>query len=139
MLRRMSIAVLSLIAGLSATYLHLYKRGLFGLACSSGGCDRAMFSPWGWFLGIDVGLIGMIGYSLLLATSVLSLQPRFDASRWPRLLLLFLAVLGFTFTIRLKYAEFFILHTFCPWCAISAVSITAITVLAVLEWRTVGR
>jgi uncharacterized membrane protein len=98
-----------------------------------------MFSPWGWFLGIDVGLIGMIGYSLLLAISVLSLQPRYDASRWPRLLLLFLAVLGFTFTIRLKYAEFFILKTFCPWCAISAVAITVITVLAVVEWRTVAR
>jgi uncharacterized membrane protein len=139
MLRRMSIAVLSLVAGLSATYLHLYKRGLFGLACSSGGCDRAMFSPWGWFLGVDVGLIGMIGYSLLLATSLVSLQPRFEGSRWPRIALLFLAVLGFTFTIRLKYAEFFILQTFCPWCAISAVSITLIVILAVVEWRSVGR
>jgi uncharacterized membrane protein len=49
--------------------------------------------------------------------------------------LLFLAVLGFTFTLRLKYAEFVILQTFCPWCAISAVCITVITVLAVAEYR----
>jgi uncharacterized membrane protein len=138
MLRRMSIALLSLIAGLSATYLHLYKRGLFGLACKSGGCDRAMFSPWGWFLGVDVGLIGMVGYSLLLVTSLVSLQPRFEGARWPRLLLLVLASLGFAFTIRLKYAEFFILQTFCPWCAISAVSITLILILAVWEAREAG-
>jgi uncharacterized membrane protein len=137
----MAIALLSLVAGLSAAYLHLYKLGLVGsLSCASGdGCNRAIFSRFGWFLGVDVALVGVIGYGLLLGTSVLSLQPGLQESRWPRLLLLVLAVLGFTFTIRLKYGEFFVLRTFCPWCAISAVAITVITVLAVIEWRhTVG-
>jgi uncharacterized membrane protein len=135
--RRMAIAFLSLVAGLSAVYLHLYKLGIVGtLACTTGdGCDRAMFSRYGWFLGVDVALIGVIGYSLLLAASLVSLQPRLLHSRWPRLALLVLATLGFTFTIRLKYGEFFVLHTFCPWCAISAVSISIIMVLAVIEWR----
>jgi uncharacterized membrane protein len=133
----MIIAFLSLVAGFSALYLHLYKLGKVGtLTCSSGdGCDRAMFSQYGWFLGIDVALIGVIGYSLLLGTSLLSLQPRWQASPWLRLALLVLSVLGFTFTIRLKYGEFFVLHTFCPWCAISAVCITIITVLAIIDWR----
>jgi uncharacterized membrane protein len=136
MARRMAIAMLSLVAGLSAVYLHLYKIGIIGnLSCSTGGCERAMFSRWGWFLSVDVALVGVIGYSLLLATSLASLRPRWQGSRWPVIGLLFLAVLGFTFTLRLKYAEFVILRTFCPWCAISAVSITAITILAVLEYR----
>jgi uncharacterized membrane protein len=135
----MAIALLSLVAGLSAAYLHLYKLGLVGsLSCASGdGCNRAIFSRFGWFLGVDVALVGVIGYSLLLATSMLSLQPRFAESRGPKLALLVLAVLGFTFTIRLKYGEFVVLRTFCPWCAISAVAITTITVLAVIEWRKV--
>jgi uncharacterized membrane protein len=132
----MAIAMLSLVAGLSAVYLHLYKIGIIGnLSCSTGGCERAMFSRWGWFLGVDVALVGVIGYSLLLAVSLASLRPRWQGSRWPVIGLLFLAVLGFTFTLRLKYAEFVILRTFCPWCAISAVSITAITILAVVEFR----
>lgn len=134
---RMAIALLSVIAGISALYLHLYKLGTFDLSCSSGGCNRAMFSSWGWFLGVDVALIGVIGYSLLLATSLVSLQPRWTDARWPPFLLLVLASLGFAFTIRLKYGEFVVLRTFCPWCAISAVSITTILVLAVMEWRRV--
>jgi uncharacterized membrane protein len=133
---RMGIALLSLVAGLSAVYLHLYKIGKVGsLTCSTGGCDRAMFSPWGWFLGIDVALIGMGGYSLLLVTSLAGLQPRGLDSRPLALTLAGLAVGGFCFTLRLKYAEFFILRTFCPWCAISAVCITAITILAVSSLR----
>jgi uncharacterized membrane protein len=136
----MTIAFLSLIAGLSAVYLHLYKLGLVGdLSCSSGGCDRAMYSTWGWFLGVDVALVGVIGYTLLLTTSILSLQDRWRDRRWPVTALLVLALLGFLFTLRLKYGEFIVLRTFCPWCAISAVSITIITILAVLEYRRLGR
>ena len=140
MMRRMAIAFLSLVTGIVALYLHLYKTGVVGnLQCSTGGCERAMFSPWGWFLGVDVALIGVIGYTLLLITSLVSIQPRFQAERWPVFLLLVLAILGFVFTLRLKYGEFIVLRTFCPWCAISAVAITIITILSTLEWRALRR
>jgi uncharacterized membrane protein len=136
----MIIAALSLVTGLVALYLHLYKLGIVGnLSCTSGGCERAMFSRWGWFFGVDVALIGVIGYTLLLVTSLVSLQPRWQAARWPVGLLLLLALIGFVFTLRLKYGEFIVLHTFCPWCAISAVAITIITLLAFLEWRSLTR
>lgn len=140
MRKRMIIALLSVIAGYSALYLHLYKLGKVGsLSCTSGGCDRAIFSHYGWFLGVDVGLIGLVGYILILTTTLVSLQPALAARRWPLGLLFGLALGGLVFTLRLKYAEFIILETFCPWCAISAVSITIITVLSWLEWRAAGR
>jgi uncharacterized membrane protein len=127
----MAIAFLAMVAGFSALYLHLYKLGVVGtLSCSTGGCERAMFSPWGWFLGVDVALIGLVGYALILAVTILALQPRWQEAAWPARTLALLAVGGFLFTVRLKYAEFVILRTFCPWCAISAVSITLITILA---------
>jgi uncharacterized membrane protein len=136
MMRRMAIALLSLVTGIVALYLHLYKTGVVGnLSCGTGGCEIAMFSSYGWFLGVDVALIGVIGYSLLLATSLISIQPRWQEARWPGGLLLILALLGFVFTLRLKYGEFIVLKTFCPWCAISATAITIITILAVLDWR----
>jgi uncharacterized membrane protein len=135
-LRRMSIAVISLVAGMVALYLHLYKLGLVGdLSCSTGGCAKAIFSTWGSFLGVDVGLIGTIGYALLLATSIASLQPKLQHARWPVTLLALLATLGLLFTLRLKYGEFVVLETFCPWCAVSAVAITVIFILALIEWR----
>ena len=132
----MVVALLSVVAGYSALYLHLYKLGKVGsLSCSSGGCDRAIFSRYGWFLGVDVALIGLIGYILILTATLVSLQPALAARRWPLGLLFGLALGGFLFTLRLKYGEFIILQTFCPWCAISAVSITIITVLSWMEWR----
>lgn len=138
--RRMTIAFLSLVAGMSAVYLHLYKIGVVGdLSCSTGGCDRVMYSAWGSFYGIDVALLGAVGYVLLLAFSILSLQDRFKDARWPVAALLLVSSAGFLFTLRLKYGEFIELHTFCPWCAISAASITIITVLSVLEYRSTGR
>jgi uncharacterized membrane protein len=132
----MAIALISLVAGMVALYLHLYKLGLAGdLSCTGGGCAKAIFSSWGSFLGIDVGLIGAVGYGLLLLTSIASLQPGLQRERWPVNLLALLATLGFLFTLRLKYGEFVVLRTFCPWCAVSAVSITIIFVLAWIEWR----
>jgi uncharacterized membrane protein len=132
----MAIAVISLLGMLLASYLHLYKLGLVGdISCTTGGCAKAIFSTWGSFLGVDVGLIGAIGYALLLGVSLLSLQPRFASARWPVTLLLVLATLGFVFTLRLKYGEFVVLQTFCKWCAGSAVAITLIYLLSIVEWR----
>jgi uncharacterized membrane protein len=136
---RMLIALLALVSGLVALYLHLWKLGLAGsLACGSGhGCVVAQMSKYGWFLGVDVALIGTVGYSLIFVVAMLGSQPRFEQARWPSLLLLGLVVPALLFTVRLKYAEFVILRTFCPWCAESAIAITCCTVLAFLDWRRV--
>ncbi len=140
MRKRMAVALLSVVAGYSALYLHLYKLGKVGsLACTGNGCDRAIFSRYGWFLGVDVAMVGLVGYALILATALISLRPGLAARRWPVAALLVLALGGLAFTLRLKYYEFFVLRTFCPWCAISAVSITIITVLSWLEWRSSRR
>lgn len=136
---RPAIALLSLVNALVATYLHLWKLGKVGtLACTGGhGCEVVQFSSWGWFLGVDVALIGAVGYTLLLVTSLAGTGERVMHARWPTLALMALVFPAFLFTLRLKYAEFVILKSFCPWCAISAVSITLCTVLVLADWRRV--
>ena len=134
---RQITAVVALANALVATYLHLWKLGLAGdLACgASGGCTVVQFSQWSWFLGVDVALIGAIGYTCVFIVSLVgSSESRADA-RGPALALATLIFPAFLFTLRLKYAEFFILHAFCKWCAISAVSITLLSVIAALEHR----
>ena len=135
----MAIAGTSLISGLVALYLHLWKLGKVGqLSCGGGiGCQVAQFSSYGWFLGLDVALIGTIGYALIFTVAMLGIQPRFEEQRWPTLLLAILIAGAVLFTIRLKYGEFIVLKTFCPWCAISAVAITLCAVFVALDWRRV--
>ncbi len=140
-MQRMLIAIASLISGLVAVYLHLWKLGKAGsLACSgSGGCALVQGSKYGWFLGVDVALIGAIGYATLFLIALVGSNPRFeDDIRITRVLqvLIWSAVL---FTIRLKYAEFVILESFCPWCAVSAVTITLCAILITLDARRLAR
>ena len=138
---RQVIAVTALASGLVATYLHLWKLGYMGvLSCGSGhGCEVVQMSSWGWFLGIDVALIGALGYSAILIVSLIGAQERFENERWPTIALACLVYPALLFTLRLKYAEFIVMKTFCPWCAVSAVTITLHGVLVALDWRRVGR
>jgi uncharacterized membrane protein len=140
-LLRQVIAVLALLNAGVATYLHLWKMGYMGaLSCGAGrGCEVVQLSSWGWFLGFDVAFIGAVGYTLILIAAIVGTQERFAAARWPSLALMGLVYPAFLFTLRLKYAEFIIMKTFCPWCAISAVTITLFTVLVWLDWRRVTR
>jgi uncharacterized membrane protein len=134
---RMAIALLALVNSLVATYLYLWKTGRAGtLACTgSGGCAIAQFSPYGWFLGVDVALIGAVGYAVLLLVALVSIQPRHLEARRMSVALLALVVPAFLFTVRLKYGEWVVLKVFCPWCFISTVSITTCLILAWLDWR----
>ena len=136
---RMTICFASLVSGLVAFYLHLWKIGLVGpLACSSGGgCELVQTSDYGSFLGVDVSLIGTVGYTLLFLAGLLSLQPRWADARWPTLLMMAMIWPAVLFTLRLKYGEFIRLRSFCPWCLVSAVAITLCAVMVTLDWRRV--
>lgn len=122
-----------------ATYLHLWKLGKAGaLSCGGGGgCALVQYSPWSWFFGVDVALIGAVGYSLLFVTALVVSRPSAADSRSGALALMALVYPALLFTVRLKWAEFYKLRTFCPWCAISAVSITLLSIVVWLEWRRV--
>ena len=134
---RQIIALIALANAFVATYLHLWKLGKAGaLACGgTGGCAAVQFSSWSWFLGVDVALIGAIGYTLIVIVALVGAMGDRADRRGPALALAALIYPAILFTLRLKYAEFFILKTFCPWCAISAVSITILGVLVALELR----
>lgn len=142
MTQRMGIALGSLISGLVALYLHLWKLGLAGsLACSvsGNGCEYVQGSQYGWFYGYDVALIGTVGYALLFVISVVGTLQRFENEMWPNTLLQLLIWPAVLFTVRLKYYEFIVLKGFCPWCAVSAVTIATCAILVVFDRRRVRR
>lgn len=137
----MLIALASLSSGLVALYLHLWKIGKAGTLSCGGehGCAFVQGSQYGWFLGVDVALIGTIGYTLIFLVALLGTSEKLSDA-WPitRVLqwLIWPAVL---FTLRLKYAEFVILDAFCPWCAVSAVTITICAILVTSDARRLKR
>jgi uncharacterized membrane protein len=131
MRHRQVIGALALAGLFVALYLYLYKIGVYGeLKCGTGGCETVQASPYAILLGQPVALYGVLGYAALFTVSVLGLQPRFAAQRWPTLLLAVLATLGFLFTAYLTFLEMFVIHAWCRWCLGSAVIITLIWLVA---------
>lgn len=142
MTQRMGIALASLISGMVALYLHLWKLGLAGtLACtgSAHGCEYVQASRYGWFLGYDVALIGTVGYSLLFIAAIIATMRSFENARWANTMLQVLIWPAILFTLRLKYYEFVVLKGFCPWCLISVIAITTCAILVSFDRRRLNR
>ena len=77
MMLRMSAALTALAGVFISAYLWLYKLGKIGtLTCGTGGCETVQLSPYSRFLGLEVAAIGAVGYALLLALSLASLNAR---------------------------------------------------------------
>ena len=138
---RMAVALVALVDAIVALYLHLWKIGLAGtLSCGAEhGCEVVQLSSYGWFLGVDVALIGAVGWSAVFVLAVLGTLPRWEDARWPTVALSALVFPALLFTLRLKYGEFIVLRSFCPWCAINAVIVVIASVLVALDWRRLRR
>lgn len=141
MRHRMAIAVLALLGLLSSLYLLLYKLGAVGsLACGgSGACERVQQSPYAVFLGVPVAAYGVAGFGALLVVALAGLGERWVDRAAPSRLLAVFAAVGCCFAAYLTYLEVAVIHDVCRWCALCALLITAILVLAVVGTRSFSR
>ena len=132
----MAVALLALVGVLIAAYMSAYKFGLLGsIVCGTGGCETVQNSPWSVFMGIPVPVIGLGGYGLLLLTSILGLQPRFEDDRRVSIVLIAGATIGLVFSIYLSWLEAAVIHAWCRWCIVSAILATLIFVFTLPEFR----
>jgi uncharacterized membrane protein len=140
MIHRMTAALLSLTGLFISAYLYLYKLGKIGsLACGTGGCETVQWSPWSRVAGIEVSLVGVLGYASLLVLCLAALQPTMVHRREPALLLAVLSGIAVLFTLYLTYLELFVIHAICRWCVASGVVIVGIFVLSLLDLRRLHR
>ncbi len=136
MTNRLALAILAVAGLFISLYLWLYKLGKIGtIACGTGGCETVQLSAQSRFLGVEVALIGVLGYAVLLGLALLAVNPKYAGPTWPLKWFTILAAGAVLFTAYLKYLEFFVIQAICRWCVASAVVIAAMFVLAVVEWR----
>ncbi len=133
---RMAMVLLCMAGLFVAVYLYLFKIGKIGImACGTGACETVQLSPQSRFLGVEVSLIGVIGYSAMLVLSFLALQPRYAGRSGPARLLFVLASGALLFTAYLTGLELFVIHAICRWCVTSAVIVLAVFLLALYDRR----
>jgi uncharacterized membrane protein len=133
---RMAAAVLALAGFFLAMYLYLYKIGRIGsMMCGTGSCEAVQLSHWSRFLGVEVSLIGVLGYLGLLVLALVATRPALETARWPSQWLAALSGLGVLFALYLTALELFVIHAICRWCVGSALIITLIFIASVLDLR----
>jgi uncharacterized membrane protein len=104
-----------------ATYIAIAESGGGAPAClaGGGGCETVAESQYSDLAGINVAVIGIVGYVLLLVTALL----RGDGARMGGFAL---SLAGFGFSVYLTYLELFVIEAVCQWCVISAILMTVL-------------
>jgi uncharacterized membrane protein len=107
-----------------ATYIAIADAGGDAPACIAGstGCATVADSSYSHLLGVNVAIFGIVGYALILVTTLL----RGDGARMSGFAI---ALGGFGFSVYLTYLELFVIDAICQWCVASAALMTLLFAL----------
>jgi uncharacterized membrane protein len=135
--RNLRVAALVLaLAGLGvASYIAIAESGGGTPKCVAGGsgCETVADSKYSELAGVNVAVLGILGYALLLVTAIVP----GDYGRFGGFLT---ALIGFGFSLYLTYLELFVIDAICQWCVASALLMTlALAVAAVRAFVYAGR
>jgi uncharacterized membrane protein len=138
--KRMIVAALALAGIFISLYLTLYKLGIIGeLSCSIGSCETVNTSRWSRFLGLPVAAWGLLFYLDVFAVATLSTFPRFEDERAFSIVLVAQSIVGVLFSAWLTYIELGVIHAICIWCVTSAVIVTLILIVSLIDLREFSR
>lgn len=128
------IFLLSLLGiGIAAYVLQSFLRQA-PIVCINTGCEIVRKSPYSNLFGIPVPGYGLVGYGLLAVLAFL----RTTSSKLNKTLLPWIAGIasgGVAFVGWFTYMELFVIRGVCTWCAISAVNMVTIAILAWRDYR----
>jgi len=129
-----SSALLSVCGIVVSGYL-AYKRIAGGsLACTRWAeCDVVNNSVYSKLFGIPISFIGLAAYLLLLALALAALWTAGGTQRQILLLSLLLSLGGVGFSVYLTYIEIYLIEALCSWCVTSAIIITLLAILGVVN------
>ena len=117
---RTGLAVLALVGLVVSGYLSwVHYAGIEPICSGVSDCERVQTSDYAVWAGIPVAVIGAFGYAAIVGS--LLLRPEVTA---------LLAYIGVAFSAYLTWVELFSIEAICQWCVASALTITAIAVLA---------
>jgi uncharacterized membrane protein len=136
----MIVAALALAGIFIGLYLTLYKLGIIGeLTCSVGSCETVNTSKWAVFLGFPVAAWGVFFYVAVFVLALVGTSERMADARAISVLLTLWSTVGLLFSAWLTYLELAVIRAICIWCVVSAILVTAIFTLSVLDLRDKSR
>jgi len=125
--------VLTIIGLLVSIYMTIYKITSNDSMCiGSGDCKTVNASRYAEVYGIPVAILGVAGYSAILAVLLLERKPGFFQQNGT-LLFFGLSLTGFLFTLYLIFVETVLIKAYCPFCITSQTVMTIIFIISVIR------
>jgi uncharacterized membrane protein len=125
--------VLTIIGLLVSIYMTIYKITSNDSMCiGSGDCKTVNASRYAEVYGIPVAVLGVAGYSAILAVLLLERRGGFFQEN-ASLLFFGLSLTGFLFTLYLIYVEVALIKAYCPFCITSQTVMTLIFIISVIR------
>ena len=134
MMRKILLMVLSLVGLFDSIYLLWeYTSPAHPMVCMGGGCDAVRASVYSHIGGLPVPVFGVLMYGFVVL--LLFLYPLLPTAiaRLTQYGVLLVSGAAFLFSVYLTGIEAFVLHSWCIWCVVSALLVTAIFLLALLD------
>jgi uncharacterized membrane protein len=132
------IGVLSLLGLAIATYLTInYARHQSPYCAGSDGCGIVQASEYVTIIAglLDIPTLGVIGCIVLLVLTMLRGRTNGQIQFYLPLFTYGAALIGFLYSLYLTYLEAFVIHAWCYWCVASAIVMTVIFGLSIIDLR----
>jgi uncharacterized membrane protein/thiol-disulfide isomerase/thioredoxin len=101
-----------------------------------GDCNTVQQSEYARLFGVlPIGVLGTIGYLLILVSWWIGRMQNEPVAAWGRLTMFGLSLFGLLFSIYLTFLEPFVIGATCAWCVTSAILMTVLFLLGVRETR----
>lgn len=125
------IAVLGI---LDAIYLTIIKFTDNKALCIEGIGDcwtvnNSSFSEWS---GIPISIFGLLAYSIIILILILQNRVKFLVD-FGSIFVFGIALTGFLFSMYLTYLQFAVIKAVCPFCIISAITMTIVFILSLIN------
>lgn len=131
-LLQMILSVAGMIVAAILTTFHYSPETTAALCTGAGGCETVNSSPYSTVAGIPIALIGLGAYLVIGVLAFASTREN-ALGEQAHLAVFGVSLVGVLYSVYLTYLELFVIRAICPWCVVSALLMTAIWVLSLVE------
>jgi protein-disulfide isomerase/rhodanese-related sulfurtransferase/uncharacterized membrane protein len=131
-MRKLLSLALSLLGLFDSGYLlWVYTSPSRPMLCVGTGCDAVRASAYAHLWGVTIPAYGVAGYAALALIFFAECLVSERLARAARYLALAMTGGGFLFSVYLSYLEARVIHAWCEWCVVSALTMTALLALSI--------